>query len=53
MAEGIEMSFGEMGRVTQGRAVSIGVAFLKLEVAILGVDIGRPVVTSGDLVAWL
>jgi len=48
MAERIRMLFGVGSGVGQGMGVLDGVVIVEGEETVLGVNLGRPIVTSGD-----
>jgi len=49
MVEAIKMLFQVMDRMASRRAMQGWVMFLQLEVAILGINMGHPIVTNGTL----
>jgi len=50
MAERIQMPFGGVSGVGRGRGVLDGVVVIKGEAAVLGVNVGHPIVTNGAFV---
>jgi len=43
------MPFGVVSEVSRGMGVVDGVVIIKWEVAVLGVNLGHPIVTNGDV----
>jgi len=53
MADWIQMPFGMVSGGGQGMGVLDGVVIIKGEGAVLGVNLGHPIVTNGEFVALL
>ena len=51
MAEWFQMPFGMVSGVSRGIGVLTGVVIVEGEGAVLGVNLGRLIVTNGDFVA--
>ena len=49
-ADWIQMPFGVLSGVGQGMGVLDGVVIVEREGAVLGMNVGRPIVTNGDFV---